>query len=52
MVEKCAQVGIRIRSLSEYFHGQQPIETHCLVVNYAGLKDEDIDQLAEILEKL
>jgi GntR family transcriptional regulator/MocR family aminotransferase len=52
MVEMCARVGIRIRSLSEYFHGRQPIETHCLVVNYAGLKDEDIDQLAEILEKL
>jgi GntR family transcriptional regulator/MocR family aminotransferase len=52
MVEMCARAGIRIRSLSEYFHGRQPIETHCLVVNYAGLKDEDIDQLSEILEKL
>jgi GntR family transcriptional regulator/MocR family aminotransferase len=52
MVEMCARAGIRIRSLSEYFHGRRPIETHCLVVNYAGLKDEDIDQLAEILEKL
>ncbi len=52
MVEKCARAGIRIRSLSEYFHGHQPIETHCLVVNYAGLKDEDIDKLAQILESL
>ena len=52
MAEKCAAAGIRIRALSDYFHGEEIIDTHCLVVNYAGLKDEDVDQLAAILEKL
>ncbi len=52
MVKKCARAGIRIRALSDYFHGAEALDTHCLVVNYAGLKNEDIDKLADILGKL
>jgi GntR family transcriptional regulator/MocR family aminotransferase len=52
MVKKCARAGIRIRALSDYFHGTEALDTHCLVVNYAGLKNEDIDKLADILGRL
>ena len=52
LVEKCAAAGIRIRALSDYFHGSQNDDTRCLVVNYGGLKDADIDRLALLLESL
>jgi GntR family transcriptional regulator/MocR family aminotransferase len=52
MVEKCARAGIRIRALSDYFHGDVQQDTHCLVVNYGGLKPEDVEKLAQILENL
>lgn len=52
MVAKSARAGIRIRALSDYFHGGEIGDTHCLVVNYAGLRNEDIDKLAEILKQL
>ena len=37
--------GIRVRALSDYYHEQQT-DTHCLVVNYSGLKEE---MLAKVL---
>ena len=50
LVARCRQVGLQIRALSSYYHGALP-DTHCLVVNYSGLSDEDLDQLEELLAR-
>ena len=46
----CARQGVKIRTLSSYYHGQPPAESlHRIVVNYSGLRDGDLEKLAEIL---
>lgn len=52
----CAQAGIRVRSLGEYY--VQPVPEwaeHCLVINYTGLSEENLgpalSDLAKVLEK-
>ena len=48
---RLAQAGIRVRTLSSYYHGPCPDSAqHCLVVNYSGLTDEQLDQLEETLK--
>ena len=47
---KCAELGLKIRTLSSYDHGVAPQSSlHRLVVNYSGLQDEDMEKLQEIL---
>ena len=47
----CREKGIRVRSLCSYYNGSVPPEDlHCLVVNYSGLDDSDIEKLAKILD--
>ena len=42
----CTQAGIRIRTLSSYYHGTvPPDDRRCLVVNYAALREEDLEQI-------
>ena len=42
----CARAGIRIRALSSYYHGAVPAnDRRCLVVNYAALREEDLEQI-------
>lgn len=51
LVDRCAQAGIRVRSLGSYYHGPIPeADRHCLVVNYSGLREEQVDELAQILK--
>ena len=38
-----AKAGIRIRALSEYHHDSRT-DRHCLVVNYSGIKEEDLEK--------
>jgi GntR family transcriptional regulator/MocR family aminotransferase len=52
LAQKCAQAGIRIRALSDYYHRAETTDTGSLVVNYGGLKDADIDRLERILDAL
>ena len=41
----CARAGIRIRTLSSYYHGSVPADDcRCLVVNYAALREEDLER--------
>ncbi len=50
LVQRCAAAGIRIRSLGSYYHGNATLqESHCLVVNYSGLRDEELDALEAAL---
>ena len=48
-----AAAGIRIRALSEYYHGGVPDgDRHCLIVNYDRLTDEDLTELEQKLPQL
>ena len=40
----CLERGVKIRTLSSYYHGPVPEQDRaCLVVNYSGLRDEELD---------
>ena len=45
------QAGIRIRALSDYYHDSRR-DLHCLVVNYSGIKEEDLSKALEALERI
>jgi len=47
LTRRLAETGIRVHSLSDYYHGRQ-VDTHCLVVNYSGLTE---DALAKALKE-
>ena len=45
--------GIRIHSLSRYYHGPVPeADRHCLIVNYDSLTDEDLSDLQQRLSQM
>ena len=46
-----AEAGIRIRALSEYYHDSRE-DRHCLVVNYSGIKEEDLSAALELLSNI
>ena len=50
LVERCMDAGIQIRALSDYCHDRQPEDSHCLIVNYSGLTDEQLTRLEDILK--
>ena len=37
------RAGIRVRSLSGYYHTHAPGDLHCFVVDYAGCREEDLE---------
>ena len=44
--------GIRVRALSSYYHGEiPPQDHHNLVVNYAGLREEDLEQVLTLIRR-
>ena len=53
LTARCEGLGIRVQTLAGFYHGHCPPDAHrTLVVNYAGLRDEDLDKLETILAKL
>ena len=50
LVARCRRAGLQIRALSSYYHDAGS-DTHCLVVNYSGLSDEDLDALERLLSR-
>ena len=53
LVERCRQLGIRVRALSSYYQGDVPDwAAGCLVVNYSALTDEQLNALEEKLRLL
>ena len=51
LLSRCADAGIRIHSLSHYYHGPVPEDArHTLIVNYDRLTDDDLHQLQTILQ--
>ena len=46
LVDWCARQGVKVRTLSSYYHGPVPEQDkNCLVVNYSGLREEDLDRI-------
>jgi len=51
--QRCEKAGIRIRSLGSYYHGEIPQALRsCLVVNYSGLSQEQVQLLAQQLKQI
>ena len=51
LLERCANAGILVRTLSSYYHGPVPAQDEkCLVINYSGLRPEQIARLGQILK--
>ena len=51
LTDLLSQAGLRLQALSEYFHDDR-FDRHQLVVNYAGLKEEIVENALLRLEKL
>ena len=51
LTARLEQAGIRIQALSEYYH-DRTVDTHCLVVNYSGLKEDALRSALEQLEDI
>jgi GntR family transcriptional regulator/MocR family aminotransferase len=50
LIDRCREMGIRIQTLAAFYHGSCPPDAHrTLVVNYAGLRDEDLCRLETTL---
>ena len=46
LAERWAQEGLKVRPLSSYYYGSQPQKQGaCLVINYAGLQEADLNRL-------
>ena len=45
-VARCADRGVKVRTLGSYYHGPVPEQDkNCLVINYSGLREEDLDRI-------
>ena len=51
LTESLAEAGIKIRALSEYYHENRK-DRHCLVVNYSGIKEENLASALEALKNI
>ena len=49
LTDGLAEAGIKIRALSEYYHDSRA-DRHCLVVNYSGIKEENLTEALETLK--
>ena len=53
LVRRCRDAGIRVRSLSSYYHAHVPEKAKkSLVVNYSGMADEQMELLQQRLKTL
>ena len=51
LCEKCRQLELRVAALSSYYRFPEE-NSHCLVINYAGLTEETLAKLEDILKTL
>ena len=50
LTDACAALGLRVRTLSSYYHGTPPPDSgRALVVNYSGLSNEAVEALEQVL---
>ena len=49
--DRCQQADLPFRALSSYYHDpDSPHDTHCLVVSYAGLSDEQLVKMEQLFK--
>ena len=51
LTESLARAGVKIRALSEYYHDSRE-DRHCLVVNYSGIREEDLADALDALKEI
>ena len=51
LTDSLESAGIKIRALSEYYHESRE-DRHCLVVNYSGIKEENLQKALEVLKEI
>ena len=51
LTQALEKAGIHIRALSEYYHDSRE-DRHCLVVNYSGIKEENLQRALKALEEI
>ena len=51
LTDSLAEAGIHIRALSEYYHDSRA-DRHCLVMNYSGIKEENLTEAMEALKEI
>ena len=52
LMDHWANFGVRVRALSSYYHEQIPDQDrHNLVVHYAGLREEDLEQVLALIRQ-
>jgi GntR family transcriptional regulator/MocR family aminotransferase len=52
LVQRCADAGIRVQSLSSYYaETVPPYARRCLVINYSGLSEEQLSRLEKTLQQ-
>ena len=52
LLSRCRAMGLRLRTLSGYYHGAAPLGAErTLVINYSGLDEKQLEQLGAILRK-
>ena len=51
LAQSCRNLGLRVVPLSSYYRFPEE-NSHCLVINYAGLTEKDLSRLEEILASL
>ena len=52
LLQRCADGGLRVRSLSSYYHGPLPeSDRGCLVVDYTGLTEEALLRLESVIKQ-
>lgn len=44
-----SEKGIRVQTLSSFYHSTNPGDLHCLVVNYSGLEDGELERALELV---
>ncbi len=53
LVARCGKAGLQVQTLAGFYHQDCPPDAHrTLVVNYSGLRDEDLDKLEQLLAAL
>ncbi len=45
LTQALAAAGIRVHALSEYYHSPKTQDQHCLVINYAGIREDVLEKL-------
>ena len=52
LVAQCAAQGLEIRTLGSYYHTTVPPQAaHCLVVNYASVREEELEQAIRFFDE-